>query len=40
VLYGCFAVSKHYHRTWVDIDSVFRLTLSLNANWVGTPYRL
>ena len=40
MLYGCFAVSKHYHRTWVDIDSVFRLTLSLNANWVGTPYRL
>ena len=40
MLYGCFAVSKHYHRTRVDFDSVFRLTLSLNANWVGTPYRL
>ena len=29
VLYGCFAVSKHYHRTWVDFDSVLRLTLVL-----------
>jgi hypothetical protein len=29
VLYGCFAVSKHYHRTLVDFDSVLRLTLVL-----------
>ena len=29
VLYGCLAVSKHYHRTRVEFNTVFRLTLVL-----------
>ena len=37
-MYGCFAVSKHYHRTeWADFNTVLRLTLRPKANWVGQP---
>ena len=33
ILYGCFAISKHYHRTRVDFE-VLRLTLYPHAHFV------
>ena len=40
MLYGCFAVSKHYHRTvWVDFEVLRLYTNYPKTNWAGTPYK-